>query len=221
MPDRKRSDIEIETPCPKSWGRLVGDEKRRFCSECELHVHNSAVLTREEVLDLVQSSDERVCMRIVRDGNGAPQYLDSCVPAADPREAKGPIRALPRAAGWILAAGAGLMSACEDTAPPVDPAPHGGPPVVDVTTMGVVAPALPERMGKAASVEVLGEAVRVELGEVAFPVQQDGQESPGCIPIDEAGDSGCQTEEDSNAENEQTEMLGRIAPLDTPRSEGN
>lgn len=214
MPDSERSEIEIETPCPRSWESLVGDERRRFCSECQLHVHNSATLTRNEVLDLVRGADERVCMRIVRGADGAPQYLDSCGSAADPRTARGPVRALPRAAGWILAAGAGLMSACEDTKPPAKPAAHGGTEVVAGTVMGAVAPAPPERMGKVAPVEM--------LGEVAFPVEHPEESgSPDGIPTDGGEGSGCRPAPEPEDVSAHAEMLGRVAPLDAPPPEGH
>ncbi|MFT5051643.1 MAG: hypothetical protein ACI8QZ_003063 [Chlamydiales bacterium] len=108
------NELDIQTPCPRSWDSLVGDSRKRFCSECSLHVHNSEALTRTEARDLVLESTERVCMRIVRDDTGAAVYRDSttaCQPAA--RAEGSPIRALPKAAGWILAAGASLLSACQ------------------------------------------------------------------------------------------------------------
>jgi hypothetical protein len=97
-------------------------------------------------------------MRIVRDERGAPVYKDS-----EPR----PLRTLPRAAGWILAAGAGLFTAaCGDEAPaPSDPgvpecgspADPGGAPV--------------EILGEVAVPEIMGVVARPveELGDVALP----------------------------------------------------
>ena len=186
--DERPDDLEIRTPCPKTWASLAGDERKRFCSECNLHVHNSAALTRTEAQDMVERATERVCMRIVRDAEGAPVYADS------PRPSRGPIRALPRAAGWILAAGAGLLSACRDDAP-ADPGagvdPHCTTPENGTSQ---VPPGL-EILGEVAVPEVGLVAMPEELGDVAIP--QELQHEP---PVEEP-----QTRD-------YRELIGRVAP---------
>lgn len=59
-------NLRVATPCPMDWDRMVGDEKRRFCEHCGLHVHNTAAMTREEVLALVEEASQggRVCARL-------------------------------------------------------------------------------------------------------------------------------------------------------------
>ena len=188
MPNGRRNEIEIETPCPKSWDSLVGDDRRRYCSECELHVHNSAAMTRDEARELARQAGtgdgERVCMRVVRDASGAPVYLDSCsTPVAGPLER--PIRLVskgPRAATWVLAAGAALLQAC------VDPTPEdAGTDPAQATTV----PADP--------VPVPEDPIEL-LGEVALPED--------CLdPSSEEVVSGCDQE---------AAMLGRVAPPQEP-----
>ena len=46
---------KIEKSCPANWDDMKGDEKRRFCEHCQLHVHNLSAMTLEEqrtVLDV-------------------------------------------------------------------------------------------------------------------------------------------------------------------------
>ena len=136
--------IHIRTPCPKRWDELQGDERKRFCSECSLHVHNSSALTRREAEDLVARAEGRVCMRIECDSDGAPVFRDS---------------ALARVGRWALTAGATLLAACQREsvgsvarAEPVEPPSRMGKVAAPVE-MGDVAAPTPEPL------ETLGEAV--------------------------------------------------------------
>ena len=139
-----RPVIQIRTPCPKRWDELVGDERRRFCSECSLHVLNAAQLTRDEAEVLVRDATQRVCMRVEYDQAGAPLFREP---------------ALRRLARWALASGAALLAACQGSvsAPAHDPAPAEPPSkmgkVCAPVEMGDVAVPPPERLEK------LGEAV--------------------------------------------------------------
>jgi hypothetical protein len=137
--------IDIRTPCPKTWGDLIGDDRRRFCEACSLHVHNAAEMTRGEAEALVADSASRVCMRLEYDGNGEPVFRD---PA---RKQHGP--AIQRWSRWMLTAAAGVMAACTNSAR--NPAPLSGP---DATQSGSH---VSVRMGTPAPVE--------KLGDVAMP----------------------------------------------------
>ncbi len=146
QPSPEQSPIQIKTACPKNWAELVGDDKKRFCSECNLHVHNAARLTQVEASTLVAKANSRVCMRIEYDASGAPVFRDSH-PAVGikPRSAS-------RFARWALSAAAGLLAACNGSIPTpaaTDPVPgtNGGE--------------TPSKMGK---------VVSTELGDVAVPL---------------------------------------------------
>jgi hypothetical protein len=53
--DRWLDDIAIASPCPADWTKMQGDPRRRFCSQCKLHVFDLSALTRTEAVALVQS----------------------------------------------------------------------------------------------------------------------------------------------------------------------
>ena len=36
-------------PCPAQWADMTGDDKKRLCADCKLHVFNLAAVTDEEV----------------------------------------------------------------------------------------------------------------------------------------------------------------------------
>lgn len=65
------SDLRIPVPCPMRWGELQGDGRKRFCSSCSLHVHDTAQLTRSEARELLDEAAGRVCLRIEYDASGA------------------------------------------------------------------------------------------------------------------------------------------------------
>ncbi len=54
--------VRIAAPCPMKWGDMTGDERRRFCASCKLHVYRLSALTTAEAVELVKRSRvERVC----------------------------------------------------------------------------------------------------------------------------------------------------------------
>ena len=52
----------IEKPCPVKWESMVGDEKRRYCEHCQLHVHNLSAMTANERNEVLAPSPERKCI---------------------------------------------------------------------------------------------------------------------------------------------------------------
>ena len=106
MSQPEPKSIQIDTPCPMAWSQLQGDEKKRHCAQCQLHVHNAEELTRREAEALVQESEDRVCMRIVLDGEGQPLFKPEELEPAAAQASK------MRLAGLALAAG-GVLAACQ------------------------------------------------------------------------------------------------------------
>lgn len=60
------ADVRIASPCPVAWREMKGDEKRRLCGQCNLHVHNLSALTSAEVVALFRGPGERVCAQVFR-----------------------------------------------------------------------------------------------------------------------------------------------------------
>ncbi len=54
--------VRIASPCPVKWGDMSGDERKRFCASCKLHVYRLSELSTDEAVELVKRSRvERVC----------------------------------------------------------------------------------------------------------------------------------------------------------------
>jgi hypothetical protein len=63
--------IRIASPCTADWSNMQGDDKKRFCSECKLHVHDISAMSTDEALDLLRAAGKnRLCVRLHRRSDG-------------------------------------------------------------------------------------------------------------------------------------------------------
>lgn len=60
----------VATPCTADWERMEGDEKKRFCGQCSLHVYNVSAMSRGEAEALIARTEGRLCMRLYRRADG-------------------------------------------------------------------------------------------------------------------------------------------------------
>jgi len=62
--------LRVATPCPMSWDQMTGDNRVRFCDQCQLNVYNIAELSRIETEALIASTEGRLCARLFRRADG-------------------------------------------------------------------------------------------------------------------------------------------------------
>lgn len=65
--------VQIASPCSADWDSMSGDDRKRFCEQCSLHVYNIAEMTRDEAEDFLRTefaNSERTCARIFRREDG-------------------------------------------------------------------------------------------------------------------------------------------------------
>ena len=63
--------IRIASPCPADWDKMVGDERVRHCSECNLNVYNLSAMTERQVQELIAGNQgQRLCLRLYRRADG-------------------------------------------------------------------------------------------------------------------------------------------------------
>jgi hypothetical protein len=62
--------LKIASPCPARWEEMEGDDRTRFCEQCELNVFNISEMTEREALDLVASHTGRLCVRLYQRADG-------------------------------------------------------------------------------------------------------------------------------------------------------
>lgn len=71
MNTRALDDVAIASPCSADWNQMVGDDRRRLCAQCKLHVHDLSAMTSEEALAFLQNvGSGRACVRLFRRADG-------------------------------------------------------------------------------------------------------------------------------------------------------
>lgn len=63
--------INVASPCPANWDDMTGDDRKRFCGQCNLHVYNLSDMPEVDALKLVnEAGDGRLCIRFFRREDG-------------------------------------------------------------------------------------------------------------------------------------------------------
>lgn len=96
--------MRIASPCNVGWENMSGDERLRFCSQCNLHVYNISAMTSREVASLISSTEGRICARLYRRADGTVLTRDCPVGLRAVR------RRISKMAGAMLAAILGICS---------------------------------------------------------------------------------------------------------------
>jgi hypothetical protein len=63
-------NLKIAKPCSADWASMSGDERKRFCQMCKLHVYNLSDMTRTEAEDLITKTEGNVCVRLYKRADG-------------------------------------------------------------------------------------------------------------------------------------------------------
>ncbi len=145
--------ISIASPCSADWSQMQGDDRRRFCADCKLHVHDLSRMSTDAAMDLLrQSAQGRVCVRFYRRADG--RVLTRDCPVGLRQKLR---RAVARAVALWLFVGSALAACVRPRQEPVAP---GAPPSQPAPLMG--------------DVLVPGDhpvAQPVEMGEVEAPAE--------------------------------------------------
>lgn len=68
--DSPLANLRMASPCSADWNAMTGDERKRFCSECRLHVYNLSGMTKYDAENLLRLSEGRVCVRYYQRPDG-------------------------------------------------------------------------------------------------------------------------------------------------------
>ncbi|MGB7161020.1 MAG: hypothetical protein WBD40_23365 [Tepidisphaeraceae bacterium] len=72
--------VRVAEPCPVAWDSMQGDDKARFCSHCNRHVHNLSAMPQDEAQRLVCESAGRLCIAYVPNERGGVTPLEYAKP---------------------------------------------------------------------------------------------------------------------------------------------
>ena len=62
--------VQIAAPCSADWNQMIGNQRKRHCSECKLNVYNLSEMTQREAENFLINAEGRVCLRIYRRADG-------------------------------------------------------------------------------------------------------------------------------------------------------
>jgi hypothetical protein len=65
------SKVRVASPCPADWDSMIGDERVRFCGQCELNVYNLSAMTKAQAENLIVRTEGRLCVRFYRRKDGS------------------------------------------------------------------------------------------------------------------------------------------------------
>lgn len=63
-------NVSIAAPCSAGWDSMIGDERVRFCGQCNLNVYNLSAMNKGDAERLVAQTEGRLCIRYYRRTDG-------------------------------------------------------------------------------------------------------------------------------------------------------
>jgi TonB family protein len=64
------SKVKVSAPCTAEWRWMYGNDRVRFCSQCQLNVYNLSAMTKPEAEHLIQNTEGRLCVKFYRRTDG-------------------------------------------------------------------------------------------------------------------------------------------------------
>jgi hypothetical protein len=63
-------NIRVASPCHARWNDMEGDERARFCGQCQKNVYNLSAMTRTQIEALIREKEGKFCGRFYRRPDG-------------------------------------------------------------------------------------------------------------------------------------------------------
>ena len=76
------ANVRVASPCPARWADMTGDDRARFCAQCQKHVYNLSEMTAEDASDLIREKEGNLCVRFYQRADGTVLTADCPVGAA-------------------------------------------------------------------------------------------------------------------------------------------
>jgi hypothetical protein len=64
-------NVRIASPCNADWDQMHGNERARFCGQCNLNVYNLSSMTKAQAELLIEQTEGRLCVRYFRRTDGS------------------------------------------------------------------------------------------------------------------------------------------------------
>src|SRR5687768_7829122 len=63
--------IRVASPCNADWDEMIGNDRSRFCGQCNLNVYNLSSMRRTEAELLIGKTEGRLCVRYYQRADGS------------------------------------------------------------------------------------------------------------------------------------------------------
>jgi hypothetical protein len=63
--------VRVAAPCNVGWESMFGNERVRFCGQCQLNVYNLSEMTKPEAERLISQTEGRLCIRYYQRKDGS------------------------------------------------------------------------------------------------------------------------------------------------------
>jgi len=64
-------NMRVAAPCNADWEQMIGNERARFCGQCNLNVYNLSSMTRSEAESFIAQNEGRLCVRYYHRADGS------------------------------------------------------------------------------------------------------------------------------------------------------
>ena len=64
-------NVKVASPCNVDWDAMVGNERTRFCGQCNLNVYNLSSMSKAEAEELIEGAEGRLCVRYFKRVDGS------------------------------------------------------------------------------------------------------------------------------------------------------
>jgi hypothetical protein len=98
-------NLQIAAPCQADWDAMVGDDRVRFCGQCEKNVYNLSAMPREEAEAFLVEREGKACVRLYKRQDGTVLTADCPVGVRRRRRRRAAVAAV---GGSLMAAAASL-----------------------------------------------------------------------------------------------------------------
>lgn len=72
-------NVRVASPCPVQWGEMYGDERRRFCEQCQREVYDLSAMSDEEAREFLVEHEGSACITFFRRADGRVMTRDCLV----------------------------------------------------------------------------------------------------------------------------------------------
>lgn len=76
------ANLKVASPCSARWSDMDGDDRARFCAQCQKHVYNLSSLPAADAIALIRAKEGKLCARFYQRADGTILSADCPIGAA-------------------------------------------------------------------------------------------------------------------------------------------